>query len=207
MGVNGFSTDYTYTTDAVYNSTASNQTTKTDTKTTSKETTSDTAVVYEKSNTSASTTKNTYKTDTATIEKLKADAEARTAQLKSLVEKLITKQSETSVLSGLSVNDDSIWNFIREGNYTVDEATIAQAKEDISEDGYWGVKQTSERMIDFAKALTGGDPSKVEEMRAAIEEGYNQAAKLWGGELPEISQQTYDAVMKGLDEWAAEADS
>ena len=26
--------------------------------------------------------------------------------------------------------------------------------------------------------------------------------KLWGGELPEISQKTYDATMKKLDEWA-----
>lgn len=83
----------------------------------------------------------------------------------------------------------------------MDAATKAQAQEDVSEDGYWGVKQTSERILDFAKALTGGDPSKIDEMKAAFEKGFKAAEKLWGGELPEISQKTYDAVMKGFEEW------
>ena len=42
-------------------------------------------------------------------------------------------------------------------------------------------------------------------MRKAIEKGFSQAAKLWGDELPEISQKTHEAVMKGLDEWAKES--
>ena len=40
-------------------------------------------------------------------------------------------------------------------------------------------------------------------MRKAFEKGYKQAEKTWGGELPEISKQTYDAVMKGFDDMAA----
>ena len=55
------------------------------------------------------------------------------------------------------------------------------------------------------KALTGGDSSKVEDIRTAIEKGFSEAAKLWGDELPEISQKTHDAVMKGLDEWAKQS--
>ena len=92
-----------------------------------------------------------------------------------------------------------------DGTITVDEATAKQAQEDISEDGYWGVKQTSERILDFAKALTGGDSGKVEDIRKAIEKGFSEAAKLWGDKLPEISQKTHDAVMKGLDEWAKQS--
>lgn len=65
------------------------------------------------------------------------------------------------------------------------------------------MKQTSGRILDFAKALTGGDPDKVEDMRKAFEKGYKQAEKTWGGELPDISKQTYDAVMKGFDDMAA----
>ena len=81
----------------------------------------------------------------------------------------------------------------------------AQAQADIAEDGYWGVEQTSQRIIDFATALTGGDPSKVEEMREAFKKGYAMAEEKWGGELPEISKKTYEAVMKKFDDLAAQA--
>ena len=53
------------------------------------------------------------------------------------------------------------------GNFTVDAATKAQAQKDIGEDGYWGVKQTSQRLFDFASALAGDDVDKMKEMQAA----------------------------------------
>ncbi len=165
--------------------------------------TSDVGVVYEPSKeTTQTSTKKNAKVDSETIAKLKADADQRLSQLKGIVEQLITKQGKTS-------ETVSIWSQFRQGvldgTITVDEATAKQAQEDISEDGYWGVKQTSERILDFAKALTGGDSSKVEDIRTAIEKGFSEAAKLWGDELPEISQKTHDAVMKGLDEWAKQS--
>ena len=152
----------------------------------------DTAVVYEKS---SSDTKKTYTQDTNLIAKLKADAEHRTSQFKNLVEQLLTKQNKTFQTA------TDFFQALQRGEIEVDAATKAQAQEDVSEDGYWGVKQTSERILDFAKALTGGDPSKIDEMKAAFEKGFKAAEKLWGGELPEISQKTYDAVMKGFEEW------
>jgi len=160
----------------------------------------ETGVVYEPSKeTEKASTQKTYKPDTNLINKLKADAEARTSQLKSLVEQLISKQATAYG----QAND--IWSFLREGNFTVDPATKAQAQADIAEDGYWGVNQTSDRIIQFATALTGGDPSKIEEMRSAFEKGFKMAEKTWGGELPEISKQTYEAVMKKFDQLAEEA--
>ena len=160
----------------------------------------DTGVVYEPSKeTSTSSTKKTYKPDMNLVNKLKADADARTAQLRSLVEKMMSGQANAYG----KAND--IWSFLREGNYTVDPATRLQAQQDIAEDGYWGVNQTSDRIIDFATALTGGDPDKIEEMRAAFEKGYKMAEKTWGGKLPGICQNTYDAVMEKFDKLAAEA--
>ena len=100
---------------------------------------------------------------------------------------------------------NDIWSFLSKGNFTVDAATKAQAQADIAEDGYWGVNQTSQRILDFATALTGGDPSKIEKMRSAFLKGYKQAEKTWGGNLPEISKQTYDAVLKGFDKMASDA--
>lgn len=165
-------------------------------------TANDTGVVYEPSKQTATEVKKeakTYTQNTDLINKLKADAEARTAQLRSLVEKMMLGQGNAYG----QAND--IWKFLASGEYTVDPATKAQAQADIAEDGYWGVNQTSDRIIDFATALTGGDPDKIEEMREAFKQGFEQAKETWGGELPEISQKTYDAVMEKFDKLAEEA--
>ena len=161
------------------------------------ESAADKGVVYEPSGSAPA--KTTYTPDTNLINKMKADADARTSQLRSLVEKMMTGQATAYG----KAND--IWSFLRSGNYTVDPATKAQAQADIAEDGYWGVNQTSDRIIDFAKALTGGDPDKIEDMRAAFEKGFRKAGKTWGGDLPDISQRTYEAVMEKFDKMAEEA--
>ncbi len=156
--------------------------------------------VYEPSNeTATSSTKKTYKPNTELVAKMKADQENRQQQLQNIVDQMLSKQGDAYNKA------NGIWSILSGGNFTVDAATKAQAEKDIAEDGYWGVKQTSERILDFATALTGGDPSKIEEMRDAFKKGYAQAEKTWGGELPEISKQTYDAVMSGFDKMAEEA--
>ncbi len=157
-------------------------------------------VVYEPSAEAATTVSTKkYKPDAELIAKLKADSDARVAQFKSLVEQLLTKQGKTYN------NANDIWSILSSGDFTVDPATKAQAQADIAEDGYWGVEQTSQRILDFATALTGGDPDKIEEMRDAFAKGYKQAEETWGGELPEISKKTYDAVMAGFDKMAQDA--
>lgn len=191
-GVTGAGSAY-----STYTATPKNQETKTDSKETT--TAQSSGAVYEPSKDAATAPTKKYKPDTQMIAKLKADADARTSQLKSLVESMMTKQGQTYG----KAND--IWSFLSGGNFTVDPATKLQAQADIAEDGYWGVSQTSQRILDFATALTGGDPGKIEEMRSAFEKGYKLAEKKWGGSLPSISQQTYDAVQKGFDKMAEDA--
>lgn len=183
-----------------YNSTsaAKEKTSAEEAKTTT--TAEDTGVIYEHSTAAkTSSTKKTYTPDTNLVNRLKADAENRASQLRSLVEQMMGKQANTYG------NANDIWSFLRSGNFTVDPATKAQAQADIAEDGYWGVNQTSDRIIQFANALTGGDPDKIESMREAFKKGYAQAEKTWCGSLPEISQKTYDAVMEKFDKLAADA--
>ena len=93
--------------------------------------------------------------------------------------------------------------FSPENLKSVSASDIAKAKEDISEDGYWGVKQTSQRLFDFASALAGDDVEKMKEMQAAMEKGFKQATKTWGKELPEICSQTIDAANKLFDDYYA----
>ncbi|MCR5255591.1 MAG: hypothetical protein K6D96_06625 [Acetatifactor sp.] len=132
--------------------------------------------------------KKTYSPNTELIAKLKSDAEARAIQLRNLVEKAILGQA------GVFSSEEDYIRILSSGKFTVDEATRAQAQKDISEDGFWGVKQTSDRILQFATAITGGDPGKIQEMYDAFKKGFDQAKKAWGGELPEISGKTFDAV-------------
>lgn len=184
---------------SAYTKSSANTKTDTSSEKASESKTTDAAAVYEKSEESKTASKKTYKQDTAMIAKLKADADARTSQFKSLVEKMLTSQGKTFN------NANDIWKTLASGDFTVDPATKAQAQADIAEDGYWGVSQTSQRILDFATALTGGDPSKIEKMRSAFQKGYEQAEKTWGGKLPDISKKTYDAVLKGFDDMAKAA--
>ena len=89
----------------------------------------------------------------------------------------------------------------------LDEETKTKAQQDISEDGYYGVKQTSQRMFDFASALAGDDVDKMREMQKAMQKGYKQAEKTWGGKLPEISQKTIEAANKLFEEYYKSKDS
>jgi hypothetical protein len=58
----------------------------------------------------------------------------------------------------------------------------------------------------MAVANAGGDTEKFDQIKAAIEKGFEMAKETLGGTLPEISMDTYDAVMEKLDNWAGDTD-
>ena len=134
----------------------------------------------------------------ALVKQLKADQESRQNSLTNLVSQMLGKQAG---VYGIANGDDSIWKIFANGNFTVDEAAKAQAQEDISEDGYWGVKQTSQRLFDFASALAGDDEDKMRQMQSAMEKGFKQATSAWGRNRPGISNQTLDAANKLFEEY------
>lgn len=139
-----------------------------------------------------------YTPDLDVVNMLKADADAYKNQLLSYVQQAITGQGNTIATA------DDMWKFLASGNYTVTEQAKAEAQAALEEGGYWSVDATSDRILQMAKALTGGDPSKIEAMRDAFKQGFDEATKAWGKELPEISSKTYDAVMAKFDDWANE---
>ena len=139
----------------------------------------DAAAVYEKSDEAKKASSNS-----ALIKKLKADTESRLSQMQNLVKEMMLKQGQTYT------NADSMWKFLASGDYTVDAQTAKDAKDAISEDGYWGVNQTSQRIFDFAVSLSGGDSEKMDKMLEAFKKGFSQATKAWGKNLPDISSQT-----------------
>lgn len=159
-------------------------------------------VVYEKSdepvdNSTYSINKMNANDRAAIADQLKADARQREQQLVSIVNKTISDQATAF---GKATGDD-FWAKLSGGNFTVSAADKAQAQKDIAEDGYFGVKQTSQRLFDFASALAGDDVEKMKEMQAAMEKGYKLATKAWGNELPGICKETIDAANKLFDEY------
>lgn len=137
MELNGVNSYYTG-----YASTASQ--TKKDNKTSgtaSSNNYSDTAATYESSKGQTVSSATSKSTNPSLVAQLKADSDNRMQQLQSLVSKMFEKQ-------GITIGTaDDMWKVLASGNFTADADTIAKAKEDISEDGYWGVKQTSSRIL------------------------------------------------------------
>ena len=171
----------------------------TDSKVSSKKTESSkndtsTGVIYEKGSSDKSSSSQKTQ-NSALIAKMKADSDSRISQLRGIVEQMMSKQG-----AAIGKSDD-MWSFLAGGNFTVSADVKAQAQADIAEDGYWGVNQTSDRILDFAKALSGNDKSKAQELADAFKKGFDQATKAWGGKLPDISQQTYDKVLEKFDSW------
>jgi len=167
------------------------------------------AALYERSDQTKTNSKKAYTKDTVTLSEISKQVEMKFASLRATVENLFNMQNvKTGEAQGLSYNqimekyDGKLKEFYQ--NQEVDDSTRLSAQQEISTDGFWGVKQTSDRAINFAKALSGGDPSKIPLLRKSIEEGYKAAEKAWGGELPEICKQTQEATLKGLDDWANE---
>ena len=182
-----------YSFDSVKAEDAAKDTVKTDAKA------AETGVVYEKS--SGTEKKATYSINkmsaedrAALVQQLKQDQADRQNQLAQIVQKMFTDQAGVSKLADL---------FSPENLKDVSAADIAKAKEDVSEDGYWGVKQTSQRLFDFASALAGDDPEKMKEMQEAMEKGYKEATAAWGDELPGISKDTLAAANKLFDDYYA----
>ncbi len=131
------------------------------------------------------------------IEALKEQADASTENLRKLVEELILKQNKNYKIAA---EGDTSEDLAAKLGITTED--VEAAKQAISEDGEFGVKAVSDRLVNFAIAVSNGDKSKLSELTAAIDKGFAQAKDALGGELPDICQQTYDETMRKLNEWA-----
>ncbi len=148
------------------------------------------AAVFERSNDSNKATyeKSTHIYDKATIQKLKAESERAHGNLRRLVEDLLRRQGKSiKLIDPFEVID-------------IDEQARLEAQNMIATDGPLGAEAVSQRIVDFAIAISGGDSSKLDSLKAAIDEGFSQAKKVLG-DLPDICSQTYDLIMEKLDKW------
>ena len=79
------------------------------------------------------------------------------------------------------------------------ELSKEEAAELVSEDGMFGITQTSERIANFVINGAGGDEDRLRAGREGMLQGFKDAEKMWGGELPEISQKTMQKAIEMVD--------
>ena len=192
-GYSNYGTDYQQNTQVREKSASANEQAKTNVES---------GVVYERSNQNAneaySINKMSQADRSALVQRLKADQEQRQQQLTELVQKTLSGQAGAYG----KANGNDIWTLLSGGKVNVSAAEKAQAQKDIGEDGYWGVKQTSQRLFDFASALAGDDVEKMKKMQAAMEKGFKLATKSWGKDKPPgICGETFDAANRLFEEY------
>lgn len=149
----------------------------------------DIGVVYETSS-KTDDKSNKIKDYSSVVATMKKELSTKNEQLQNLVTKLLGKQA------GKYTKLADLFKDIQ-----ADPATIEQAQKDIADDGYWGVEQTSDRLVSMAQALSGGDTSKADTLIAAIKKGFDEATEAWGDKLPDICQKTIDAAVKKTEAW------
>ena len=84
------------------------------------------------------------------------------------------------------------------------ELSSDEASELVSENGFFGIANTADRIAGFVLNGAGDDVEKLKAGREGVAKGFEDAKKIWGGELPEISQKTIEKTLETLDKKIAE---
>ena len=79
-----------------------------------------------------------------------------------------------------------------------------EAAELVSDDGFFGIPQTSERIAQFVIHGAAGDEALLREGRKGILQGFKEAEEIWGGKLPDIAYETIEKAVEILDDLMAE---
>jgi len=93
-------------------------------------------------------------------------------------------------------------SFLKDVAYSgkpIAELSQDEASELVSEDGLFGITQTSQRVANFVISGAGDNADRMRAGREGMLLGFQQAQEMWGGELPEISQKTMKATIEMVD--------
>jgi hypothetical protein len=104
----------------------------------------------------------------------------------------------SEILSGLDLAS------IGYNGKSLNELSSDEANDLISENGFFGIANTTERIASFVLNGAGDDIEKLKAGREGVAKGFEDAKKIWGGELPEISQKTIEKTLETLDKKIAE---
>ncbi|WP_321311382.1 hydrogenase-4 component G [Halarcobacter sp.] len=86
----------------------------------------------------------------------------------------------------------------------ITELNPEEAKKLVEDDGFFSVNETSDRVSSFVIGLAGNDIEALKEARSGVVKGFEEAEKMWGGQLPDISYKTQERTLSLIDEKIAE---
>ena len=104
----------------------------------------------------------------------------------------------SEILSGLDLAS------IGYNGKSLNELSSDEADDLISENGFFGITNTADRIASFVLNGAGDDVEKLKAGREGAAKGFEDANKIWGGELPEISKKTIEKTLETLDKKIAE---
>lgn len=129
-----------------------------------------------------------------TAEQMQQLQDDQMVSFKRMLYDILNEQSDKVRLATDGISKDLF------SNITVTPEQKQAAQEAISEDGEWGVKAVADRIMDMVLSVAGDDDSQLDGLKKAVEKGFEQAEKQWGGELPEIVQNTREELNKRFEE-------
>jgi len=109
------------------------------------------------------------------------------------------QQGVLDFLGGTGKIDDMTLKDIGYTGKPILELTQQEAEDLVSEDGFFGIKKTSQRVADFAITLAGYNLENLAKVREGVVKGFEEAKKMFGGELPEISYKTQERTLALID--------
>ncbi len=120
--------------------------------------------------------------------------------------KIDTKQNlndQNAIFHFNQLSNDDKASLLYNGS-SISELSFDEANELISDDGFFGVTKTSQRIIDFVIIGAGDDIDRLRAGREGVLRGFAAAEKVWGGSLPDICCQTIDKTIQAIDDRIAE---
>jgi len=81
----------------------------------------------------------------------------------------------------------------------ITELSPEEAEKLLDVEGFFGIEQTSNRVANFVFSFAGDDVELLKEGRDGIIRGFEEAQKLFGNQLPEISFKTQEKTLELID--------
>ncbi|MBR3840595.1 MAG: hypothetical protein IKM20_05620 [Erysipelotrichales bacterium] len=129
------------------------------------------------------------------VDTLLEEQEARKLQLLEMIRDCVTDQAN-SQYSFYKTNDEIV-NL---------EDLIAETSETspLEEHDVWGIQAVADRIMAMAESFVGSDSGMFATIKQAVLDGFADAEKKWGGELPQICQDTMAEINNRFDAWEKE---
>lgn len=113
------------------------------------------------------------------------------------------QQALNKIVNNIDIFDFSLSSLGYDGK-AISELNPSEAQDLISENGFFGVAETSQRVSSFVFTISENNIENLQDSREGIVTGFAAAEKMWGGELPDISYETQAKTLELIDAKIAE---